>query len=142
VAAADAFFVAEDDTLTVAAPGVLANRRRRGRREPAGTTDRRSHARHGDTECRRQLHVHAGSELQRSDLFTYKANDGTRTQTWRTVSITIEPVNDAPVAVNDSYGAMEDTPLTVGASGVLANDTDVDGDPLTAIVAASPANGR
>ena len=38
-----------------------------------------------------------------------------------------------PVAVNDAYTTNEDTALTVAAAGVLANDTDADGDPLTAI---------
>src|SRR5439155_330423 len=32
---------------------------------------------------------------------------------------------------NDAYTTAEDTPLTVAAPGVLANDTDVDGDSLT-----------
>ena len=50
-------------------------------------------------------------------------------------------VNDAPVAVNDIYSTNEDTPLTVTAPGVLANDTDIDGDALTAQLLAVPANG-
>src|SRR5439155_11708602 len=50
--------------------------------------------------------------------------------------------NDAPVATDDSYATAEDTPLTVAAAtGVLANDTDVDGDPLTAVLATAPAKG-
>src|SRR5207249_460679 len=59
-----------------------------------------------------------------------------------TVTITITPVNDAPVATNDSYATAEDTVLTVtAATGVLANDTDVDGDPLTAALATAPTKG-
>src|SRR5205085_1996159 len=58
-----------------------------------------------------------------------------------TVSITVAAVNDAPVAVNDSYTATEDTALTIAAPGVLGNDTDVDGDPLTAMVVTQPAHG-
>ena len=54
------------------------------------------------------------------------------------MSITVTAVNDAPAATDDSYATSEDTPLTVGAPGVLANDTDVDGDTLTA-VAGEPA---
>src|SRR5204862_153770 len=55
---------------------------------------------------------------------------------------TITPVNDAPVATADSYATAEDTPLTVmAATGVLANDTDVDGDPLTAALATAPTKG-
>ncbi len=42
-----------------------------------------------------------------------------------TVAITVNAVNDAPVAANDNYATSEDTALTVAAPGVLANDTDV-----------------
>ena len=51
-------------------------------------------------------------------------------------------MNDAPVAVDDGYSANEDTALTMAAPGVLANDTDVDGNPLTASVVASPTTAR
>jgi len=44
------------------------------------------------------------------------------------VSITITGVNDAPLAVNDSYTTPEDTTLNTAAPGVLANDSDVDGE--------------
>ena len=57
------------------------------------------------------------------------------------MSLTVNPVNDAPVAVADSYSTNEDTPLTVTAPGVLGNDTDVDGDALTAILVAGPSHG-
>ena len=57
------------------------------------------------------------------------------------MSLTVNPVNDAPVAVADSYSTNEDTALTVTAPGVLGNDTDVDGDALTAILVAGPSHG-
>src|SRR5204862_283771 len=75
------------------------------------------------------------------DSFTYKANDGQADSGVATVSITITGVNDAPVAVNDSYITPEDTTLNVLATGVLANDSDVDGDSLNAIVVSPPAHG-
>jgi VCBS repeat-containing protein len=53
---------------------------------------------------------------------------------------TVNVQNTAPIAVNDSYSVNEDTPLTVTAPGVLANDSDVI-DSLTAVVASSPAHG-
>ena len=51
--------------------------------------------------------------------------------------------NAAPTAVADGpYTTDEDTPLAVGsASGVLANDTDPDSDPLTAELVTNVANG-
>ena len=51
-----------------------------------------------------------------------------------TVTITVNAVNDAPVAVDDAYTTNEDTALIVAAPGVLGNDTDVDGDTLTAVL--------
>jgi putative cell wall-binding protein len=49
--------------------------------------------------------------------------------------------NTAPVAVNDTYTTPEDTPLVVAAPGVLANDTDADGDKLSAWKLSDPAHG-
>ncbi len=77
-----------------------------------------------------------------SDTFTYHANDGTGNSNIATITITVSPVNDAPVAVNDAYTTNEDTPLTViPASSVLVNDTDVEGSALTAVLDVGPANG-
>src|SRR2546429_470587 len=47
----------------------------------------------------------------------------------------------APVAVNDSYTTAEDTTLDVAAAGVLANDSDVDGDSLSALLVSQPTHG-
>ncbi|MDN5284873.1 MAG: hypothetical protein JWR38_1147 [Mucilaginibacter sp.] len=49
--------------------------------------------------------------------------------------------NIAPVAVADNYNFNTGTALTVAAPGVLGNDTDADGDPLTAVLVSGPANG-
>ena len=76
-----------------------------------------------------------------TDTFTYRANDGTGNSNLATVTLTVNPVNDLPVAGNDSYSVNEDTPLAVPVSGVLGNDTDVDGDPLTAVLVSTTSNG-
>ena len=47
----------------------------------------------------------------------------------------------APVAVADSYSTAQNTALVQAAPGVLANDTDADADPLTAIVDTNVTNG-
>jgi len=47
------------------------------------------------------------------------------------VDITITPVNDAPVAEDDTNTVAEGDTLNVSVPGLLANDSDVDGDPLT-----------
>ena len=50
------------------------------------------------------------------------------------MSIAVASTNDLPAATADAYATNEDTPLTVSAPGVLGNDTDVDGDPLSAVL--------
>lgn len=51
------------------------------------------------------------------------------------------PDTDTPVASGDSYSVKKDNVLTVGAPGVLGNDVDPNGDPLTAVLDVGPANG-
>ncbi len=54
------------------------------------------------------------------------------------VVITVDPVNDKPVAVDDGTNVDEDTPVTVD---VQDNDTDVDGDPLTTTIIGTTTQG-
>ncbi len=49
--------------------------------------------------------------------------------------------NRAPVANDDSYSLNENTGLIVMPPGVLANDTDADGDPLDALLVSGPSHG-
>ena len=77
------------------------------------------------------------------DGFTFTVSDGTATSDPAAISITVVPVNDAPVAVND--GSLGSPFVTVaedsGASAAIlaqANDSDVDSDPLTITAATSP----
>ena len=74
--------------------------------------------------------------------FTFLLSDGLVYSNSAEITIDVTPVNDVPVASDDSYSTDEDTALTVSAvAGVLANDADVDGDSLTAVLDASPTNG-
>jgi len=73
-----------------------------------------------------------------TDSFTYKANDGKADSNQATVAITVNPVDDPPVATDDSASTIEETPVTID---VLANDSDVDGDTLTVASVIQPANG-
>ena len=70
-----------------------------------------------------------------SDSFTYALNGGSSA----TVTITVTCADDAPVAVNDSATLAEDAGAT--AVTVLANDTDVDGGPISIASVTQPANG-
>ena len=141
VAVADSYTTAEDTTLTVAAAGVLAN-----------DTDVEGNAlsavlvngpAHGTlTLSANGAFVYTPTaDYNGGDSFTYKPNDGNADGNTVTVSLTVTPVNDAPVAVVDTFTTAEDTALNVTAAGVLTNDTDVDGDPLTAALVSGPAHG-
>src|SRR3989454_12348424 len=55
------------------------------------------------------------ADFNGADSFTYKANDGQADSNVATVALTINPVNDAPVAANDSFATDEDTALTITA---------------------------
>lgn len=66
------------------------------------------------------------------DTLSYTARDAKGQKTSATLTITVAPVNDAPVARPDSYSGRTAVALNVGAAnGVLANDDDIDGDRLT-----------
>ncbi len=60
---------------------------------------------------------------------TYTISDGNGGTDTATVTISIDAVNDAPVAANDAATMAEDDPQT--SIDVLVNDSDVDGDTLT-----------
>ncbi len=72
--------------------------------------------------------------------FTYSVNDGTTTVDAGT-TITVTPINDAPVAVADAATTAEDTPLSIPAATLLANDSDVDGNPLSIVSVQGAVNG-
>jgi len=61
-----------------------------------------------------------------TDTFTYTVSDGRDGGATATVTITVTGIDDAPTAAADAGATDEDTVLNVGASGVLANDTDSD----------------
>ena len=79
--------------------------------------------------------------FQGVDSFTYKAGDGQLQGPTATVTLQVQAVSDAPVAVTDHYNLNEDISLNVPAPGVLGNDSDVDGDPTTAVLVSTVAHG-
>ena len=85
-------------------------------------------------------YTHDGSETI-ADSFVYEAcDDGMPSMCdTATVSITIDPVDDPPVAVDDTATVDEDDPAT--AIDVLMNDTDVDAGPISVASVTQPANG-
>ncbi len=72
------------------------------------------------------------------DSFTYIATNGTHNSNNATVTLFVNPINDAPIARNDTASTLEDTPVTIP---VLNNDSDVDSDLLTIHSITQGANG-
>ena len=70
------------------------------------------------------------------DSFSFKASDGANESSLATVSVTVHPVDDPPVANAQALSTKEDTakPITLAA-------TDVEGDALTYAVVQAPAHG-
>ncbi|MFN5348581.1 MAG: cadherin-like domain-containing protein, partial [Polaromonas sp.] len=67
--------------------------------------------------------------------FNYRVSDGTGLANGisnATVTLTINPVNDAPVALGESTQTLEDTQLSINPASLLANDRDVD-DPQSSL---------
>lgn len=137
----DSYSTSEDQELIVAAPGVL-----HGDSDIDGDSLTVSHS--TDVSNGTLILNADGSfrytpdlNFNGADSFTYVASDGQAVSATATVNIDVIAINDRPVANNDMYSAVEDTALTRSAPGVLANDSDIEGNPLTAAIAAGPAHG-
>ena len=67
------------------------------------------------------------------ELFTYEVIDADGGKSQQSATITVTPVNDAPVALSDAYTIDEDNTLEVVdlSLAIVANDSDVDGDTIT-----------
>jgi len=79
-----------------------------------------------------------GAGFVGQDNFTYTAEDSGGLTVTANVTISIANVNDPPVAQNDVVTTNENVPLGVR---VLANDSDIENDPLTVVSAATPLHG-
>ncbi len=134
----DAYPTTEDTPLSVPAPGVLGNDS-----DPNGDALQAALV---TAPARGTLALHADgsfiytptANLNGPDAFTYRAGDGTLWSDPATVSITVEPVNDPPAAVDDTANTSMNTPRVIP---VLGNDTDLDGDSLTIAAVSAPSHG-
>lgn len=76
------------------------------------------------------------------DSFTYKLSDGEDESGIATANITVNAVNDAPIANSDVFVTLTGKNISAGAAdGLLRNDTDIENDSLTAAILTQPANG-
>ncbi|MEE8141943.1 MAG: cadherin-like domain-containing protein [Planctomycetota bacterium] len=79
-----------------------------------------------------------GPDFHGNDSFTYKASDGHGGEVQGLVAIEVLPVNDAPVAQDDSTSTLKDSAVEIF---VLSNDSDVEQDTLTVRTVTQPLNG-
>ena len=136
----DSYNVVEGHVLSVLAAGVLAND------APGWGTNLTAILVAGPSHGTLNLTNNGGftyipiSTFVGTDTFTYKADDGITNAGPATVTITVA-TNFPPKATNDTYSVLENQTLAVAAAGVLANDSDLNGDTLTAILVAGPSSG-
>ncbi|MBI3254777.1 MAG: Ig-like domain-containing protein, partial [Nitrosarchaeum sp.] len=76
--------------------------------------------------------------LHSIDSFTYFVTNGTHNSNNATVTLSVNSINDAPIARNDTASTLENTPVTIL---VLNNDSDIDGDLLTVNSITQGTNG-
>jgi fructose-specific component phosphotransferase system IIB-like protein len=72
--------------------------------------------------------------------FTYTVSDGSSSDT-ATVSLTVNAVNDKPVATNDAFDIASNTPFAVTTAQLMANDSDIDSNTLSISTVAGAKNG-
>ena len=139
VAVADSYTATSGVALTIGAPGVLANDT-----DPNGfalTSQVVTGPAHGTLTLNADgsFTYDATAGYYGPDGFTYQDSDGANLSAPATVTLAVNPA--PPVARPDAYTATAGTPLNVPAPGVLGNDTDPDGLPLSAVLVAGPAHG-
>ncbi|BAZ46381.1 DNA/RNA non-specific endonuclease [Chondrocystis sp. NIES-4102] len=129
----DTYTVNEDDYLVVsAAEGVLANDSDlEGNRLTASLNLPPSHGEISLGADGAFTYI-PEANFNGSDSFEYKVTDGLGGENIGVVTITVNPVNDPPVASNNFFFAEMNQVLEADLTrNLLGNDFDVDGDPLT-----------
>ena len=132
-AVADNYATAEDTPLNVAAPGVLLNDSDPDSDPLSAVLDTAPPGAevsvftlNGDGS----FDLTPASNFNGTTSFTYHADDGALGSNTVTVTVTVGPVPDGPMAVDDNFATDEDTALNIAAPGVLNNDSDPENDPL------------
>ena len=137
----DTYGIAEDQELSLPAPGVLENDT--GGNSDSLTVEILEEPLNGTLT----LNVDGGftyipnADFNGEDHYTYTASDGYYESLPTTVLITIDAVDDNPFAQSDQYEIDEDNPLGVSEPGILENDGDADGDPITSALVMAPTSG-
>jgi hypothetical protein len=77
------------------------------------------------------------ADFNGTDSFTFTVSDGSLTSQAATVSITVTPVNDTPVATASTLTTLEDTTLTLSLGG-----SDKENSPLSFSIVTPPTRGK
>ncbi|MBD1862995.1 MULTISPECIES: cadherin-like domain-containing protein [Trichocoleus] len=143
IATGDSFSLDEDGTLTITANNLLLNDR-----DADGTPLLITNF---TAASKGQLVDRGGNTylytpepgFSGSDSFTYTITDGTSNNATAVavVTLTVNAVNDIPIVGNDAFTTNEDTVLTLNATNLLTNDSDVEGEPLAIVSFSQPTNG-
>jgi VCBS repeat-containing protein len=141
IALSDTYTATEDMLLTTVAPGVLSNDNDVDGDSLTAVLNTDVTSGTLSLNSDGSFTYTPDSDICGQDSFTYHANDSQADSNTVTVMIDVTCVNDAPLANDDSYNTTEDTMLNIAASGVLTNDTDVEGDGFTAVLDTSTLSG-
>jgi len=136
----DSYTVALGETLTVAAPGVLANDSNPGNAPLTAVLVEGPLSGTLSMAADGSFTYIAAEEFTGQDIFTYRADNGLASNI-ATVTIAVVDADGPPVAVNDSYATRAGQSLTVAAPGVLTNDVNPQANAMTATLAAGPSHG-
>ena len=140
----DSFAVEEGQTLTIAAPGLMANDF-----DPDGDVIIVSNFIPPTNGTLTSILTNGSftyvpdEEFTGTDQFSYSLRDADGNFS-DPVTVTIqvfESFNRKPVGIADEYGTPEETPLVISAPGLLTNDLDPDGDEIIVSNFLPPANG-
>ncbi len=137
----DSYLIDEDTSLSVPAPGVLGNDISAAGGTLLAILDTGPVNGLLSLTSDGSFTYTPNSNFYGYDSFTYYADEDGAASNIATVTIMVTSVNDPPVAVDDAYTIDEDTFLVASYSGVLINDIDVEGDPLTTELVSSVLYG-
>ncbi|MGB3655552.1 MAG: cadherin-like domain-containing protein, partial [Rivularia sp. (in: cyanobacteria)] len=93
-----------------------------------------------DINNNRLIYNHNGSETI-SDSFKFEVTDGAGGSIGSDFDITVNPVNDAPVAVNDTVTAEENQAVNITVAQLLDNDRDAENNTLSIASVSNAING-
>ncbi|NIS83201.1 MAG: tandem-95 repeat protein [Anaerolineales bacterium] len=141
VALSDTYEITVNDVLIVPAPGVLGN-------DQDPDEDRLVATLVNDASSGRVELDEDGSfvylpdpDYVGQDEFMYKTSDGELESEITTVTLTVLPINNPPIASDDAFTVGQGETIAVPPPGVLENDFDADMQPLSALLEAEPSHG-